>query len=87
MEFYCHSSLKFGKIAFSVNAHFGKCINYKKRDWIMLVNLFLNINHRIKDELKLHRFFKAVLYMNKVELKSSIMRIYQEHLQKLTDLM
>jgi hypothetical protein len=52
----------------------------------MLVNLFLNINHRINDELKLHRFFKAVLYMNKVNLKSLIMRIYQEHFQKLTDL-
>ena len=53
----------------------------------MLVNLFLNLNHRINDELKLHRFFKAVLYMNKVKLKNLIMHIYQEHLQKLTDLM
>ena len=53
----------------------------------MLVNLFLNINHRINDELKLHRFFKAVLYMNKANLKNLIMRIYQEHFQKLTDLM
>ena len=53
----------------------------------MLVNLFLNINHRINDELKLHTIFKAVLYMNKVKLKNLIMSIYQEHLQKLTDLM
>jgi hypothetical protein len=53
----------------------------------MLINLFFNISHRINDELKLHIFFKAVLYMNKVNLKNLINRIYQEHSQKLTDFM
>jgi hypothetical protein len=53
----------------------------------MLINLFLNINHRINDEFIITKIFKAVLYMNKVNLKNLIIRIYQEHFQKLTDLM